>query len=511
MKSGLKIGLTTIFLAAAISLYLHTISIADFAAQHAEVVSHSQQTGHLSTNGKLIEAFYSYGIVFIQILGVKGSNLLTFPFLVWPYVAILFTTSYQLSNNYKIAGSIVFLHFVSGINGTNKLFYWPHGMGAVLFLCVITLLIIFARNFDHYRRIAPAFTIIMTTLMFTSYNWSVIGLSSILALAISIGTLYHWHPDIVSERTKIISMRMLLPVIAISIILITRISEFIYTTAVPMVLRVHEISSISKFLGGWLGANTLPEELSEIYLVRPEVLTYLSIFKYIIVGLVLSSFGIMMLRRLQNRKLHLLDFLISSFIVGTGVFITLRLTIGSIPIPWLHFPTILCLAYCWRLQIGEKIWKRVKIRRVFVVIALGGLLLQAPLFYAANAEADLINRTDGLDDYKVASSFIGEYLDDPIYSTQKPRYLLSMYLTEKFGESGKKPPTRVMQSEDVINIREHNNIEKGSFVINYEWNHVVLGNYISLESWRSSEERINSHPGVNKVYVSEETYIYISK
>ncbi len=487
---------------------MYTISVDGFAPKHAYHVAETVQTGHIPESGINVEGFYGFGAIFVIVSNIDPSALIYFPLTVWAYIPILFTLTYKLSSDYRIAGGVVLLQYLTGLEGTEKLYFWPHGFGKMLFFTVLILLIVSVRNGRWYRRLSLCLVIILTSLMFVSYNLSVIALACLGILAISTNLLESCANKTSKYWFSYSTSKSLIISISLAAIVIFGMSSFIYSTAIPLVLRLEEFSTLSKFTSAWFGTNDLPEELAAIYFTRPPTLTYLAVFKYVIVLFILSLLGILILQFLRHRDLYADDLIMGSLTLSVGIFMFLRIFVGAIPVQWLHLPMILTIGYLWKNRDRESAVLDIKTRRSIVVVALVLLLIQAPIFYAVGLQSNSINRVDGFSEYEESSEFMSDYSNKPVLTTKTSQYLVESYALQSYKESQSGIQVGVLTISDINKMRTQQQVKEGIYVTYTGWNYVALPNWVTVQSWEMSEGKIQRNTNMIHIYDSGKMKLY---
>lgn len=485
------------------------IAIDSFAPQHATVVAETLTTGHLPESADNAPLFYLFGSLAAITIGIEPSWLMFFPLQAIPYLALLYVLLWKISQNRMIAAGLVAMHFLSGLDGSSTLYYWPHGMGHILFLAfLISLLQIFG-NYGPSRWSSNQLLMVMPIIIAIVLPWFSYNLWAIMT--ITVGTLFITTPLVRTGAQQSHRKRQFFSLAFLSAAAYLPLSKLVFGTAVPLILRSEDMSSLSKFISSWFPSSSARSTaLSSVYFSRPSELTAIAGVKYAVLGLAILAvlLAIYHAAIFSQYQLSASAWVVHSAMVGVGGFMILRLFVGSLPIPWLHFAGLFGIALLARSHFTVG-WNRMaSSRRWFAAVAVVLLLVQAPLYYSVATVNDASLKTDGFEEEEAVSNFTGFYGSDRVIHTSVfMQYILQLFWVE----SGiNQQATVVMSTEDVIELRHGDAPPSGYWIFNYELNYVALMNWVSLDSWKESKAHIQSNRNVDKIYSGNESGIYMA-
>ncbi len=169
----IKISLLILFLSITFSILMFRGSIDDFAPKHLAIIYDMFKTGSFPDGSNLsgIPFFYVLGVEIISITGLSPEAIIFAPIQLLPYIASLFFLLYVISNNLILSSLAVFLDVISGVNGTLRIDFWPHGIGYILFFLIIAIIILLSKPnaVKRSERLAIIF-ILGISLIYSSYD-----------------------------------------------------------------------------------------------------------------------------------------------------------------------------------------------------------------------------------------------------------------------------------------------------------------------------------------------------
>lgn len=89
-----------------------------------------------------VPAFYILGAELSIILGKSSSFLLFSPIQLIPYTVLFFVLILKISNSYFLASLIAITELTTGFTGTQRIFFWPHGIGSILYFALLILFLL---------------------------------------------------------------------------------------------------------------------------------------------------------------------------------------------------------------------------------------------------------------------------------------------------------------------------------------------------------------------------------
>jgi len=481
------------------------ISIDAFAPQHVMRVVRSLETGNIPIEQYNTPLFYILGNMAVNIFNIDPPKLMFFPLQAIPFMMVLYAFLRMISGRPLIAAGIVSVHFLSGLTGTSTLYFWPHGMGHILFLTLLISVINLTTKKYINSNMGFGLMIVPIAIAFTipwfSYNLWIIMVLTLGALTVTAAFVR----DSVFNLSQIPQIAF---IAIISVLGYVSLSKFVFRVATPFLLREEEFSPISKFLAGWFSGSDLPSELNNIYFSRPSLMTQLAVFRYIIFLIVIITVVFGIYHRIFRSKCQLsaFEWIIHSLMVGFGGFMGLRMLVGAVPIGWLYWAGIFAIALLARQIYAADMRKINDYRHKLAVIAVTCLLIQTPLFYTAAIFNDATPKTNGFDNMETASGFLDEYgTGDIVRTSIFSTYLLQLYWENMGSEYDN---SQILSTDEVIRLLSGGEFSSGYTLLNYDLHAVNLLNWVTLESWGKSSHKLTSNANISKIYSNKEIIVY---
>lgn len=344
-----KICLCLLFALIAATLFNIGHAIDSFVPKHIAIGYEASNTGHLPNNSwtNQIPGFYSFVSALFLVLDIDPLFLLHFPVQLIPYVTVFFTLVYLLSRGkIVIAGLLTGLQLLLNSSATSRIYLWPHGLGVILFITLLICLIVLLFSDSSYKILflmAPC----SVALVYMSYNWT-----AIYILIATSAVLWFW----VRHRLSLSGFRwgrseasvIVGSVVATVIPLL--FSPFLYNRFLPLVRSGIKEAGIYQFLFVWLNIGTTESgEITHLLVTAPDIIQHIAIVRYSIVFIGLLSISLYVLNKLrQDANLTYSDILITSYIAGIGLYLTIRAVfVGSVAIAEFYVPGVLSLAYLY--------------------------------------------------------------------------------------------------------------------------------------------------------------------
>jgi hypothetical protein len=488
-----------LLLSFSIPLILFKGSIDDFAPRSIAIVNDIIAMGNMPENYYTVQVpgYYLLGTILILISRIPEYGLLYFPIQIIPYGLALFFLMYKISGNRLIAGLIVLIDLISGTTGTSKVFFWPHGVGNILFYILLIVLMNVldgskASNSGKYISLI----LISSALVFISYDLTAYSLIFVAVL------LFFLRFSLGKNNTKYRRLFNYLAVFFLIIVLILlSVSQFIQTTFIPMLKHlVSEISAINKFIISYLSPNIIDTQLKNLFISYPRIISVISGIKYL---LLLASIILFIITAVKahkaKRETSAPQVIVLSIIITAFIYGLLRFIIGQIPVTGLFFPGILCVA-----------WLSRKYKRWSYIIIMS-LLVLTPLYYFVHYNCNLLNNDLRINE-KINSSAL--WLTDngnTIFLVRSDELTKNLILFKQSSEkeTGRLNNVQRITSADAVNLTEGSDVSPDTyFIINYKLNTMSLDNWIIIKSWNFAKEKINSNYNTNKTYDNSDICIY---
>lgn len=513
-----KITSIVLILSFILPLLIFSGSIDYFAPVHTAKINEIKQVGYL-TEEELINfpGFYTIGVIIESVTGISSRNLTFTPIQLLPILFIYFLFIYKLSNDYFFASILLFIQLLTGVTGSPMVFFWPHGLGHILFYSILLILL----NINLNRSKVPEFNLLLiilgSSLAFISYD--LYGMLLIFLIVLFFLSLIPKIPLSISIKNFIKKTNQEYPrnftnvfnYCLILIVIELGLSKFIYHSLVPLFRTADyiEMSVIDKFFVAYF-SKPVENPIADMVLNYPIAITGLSIIKYVILAISILICIVLILKKvIKLENINVYDLFTTSYFISSAIFGAIRAFIGQIPITLLYFPGILCTIWLYRFTNKYKKWA------IFVVSLL---LIMVPISHYIYTYHNLVDKDQNMFQYIDTSAHW--YLD---HGNQKAvsdeltknicRSSFSEYLetTSKLDDKHKRIfRIELISSEDVMFlVQKSDTISiKNYYIINYKLNNLSLNNWMILKSWKYSKDKIDNNSKIQKIYSSENVAIY---
>ena len=506
-----KIGFIVLLMAIFVPLIIFNGAIDDFAPKHMVIISEIVQKGHVE-EGEQAPGFYTFGAISNIFTGLPTKNFLYLPIQLIPYLIIFFTLMYKLSGNYLVSSLITFIELIAGSTGTGKIYFWPHGMGFILFytLILIFLWVVEVKNFKKLRyRIL--LILLGTSLVYMSYD--LIAMALIISAIISLICygLWVWLKDtyeLISEDYRLNAKSFSLLFLILTVVQFG-FSSFVYKHVIPLFGIHPEISGIDKFIFSYINTELIQMELQDIYISYPKIISIISSIKYSLLLITIILFLLILIRKIINRDyINPRDAITSSIILMAIIYSLMRLYIGGIAITAIYLPGIFCIMILYRSSNRLKTWA------TFVILLL---LILTPMYYYEKDSHNLINKDTNYFnsiEYPAHWYLNNRYTPSFAVSDELTKNFFVMYGYEKNVLAGTHPRTvksvKILRTDDALFLinRANDTVLNKYFIINYNLNSMSLQNWKIIKSWNYLKDDIDKNHGLNKIYYADEVAIY---
>jgi hypothetical protein len=496
-KREFKIGFLILSIFTSIALLLYSNSFDPYIAKHIAISNQIIIQGSITTLENYFfdfPLFYIFSSEIIAICGIDPHLLLYLPIQLIPYVLSYVLVFYIITNNYIISSIITSIFLVNGVTGTNKIFLWPHTIGEICFLLIISILLItFNRSNNHNNN---EMYIVLLLLSFSSiffsynYSWTILILFFVLLLI-----LYF------CKNTSIKTIRRLSSTLLILFISNIGLSYFFFKTFFPVINSIpsYELSSLEKFIAYYVQNNGAIN--NPLLYSFPIIITYINIVKYILIILLLVISTIYILKNKSNiNKKNLL--IILSVIIAIFIFAIGRTLIGYIAITLLLFPSVL---------IGSSIIKMPK-KRKFLVFIITAILIISVISILINNK----NNTSNNDQYvyysmKEPSYWIVAHNSNlNVYCDEYSKELLLLTISETNSNNYSNIDALLKtysfdQIQLIINGGGH--YSTTLYIINYKMNINYIGQWRECKPWIDYSEQINANYNDSIIYSGNDIII----
>lgn len=118
-----------------------------------------------------VPTFYVLGSELAMVLNENCRFLLYSPVQLIPYAVLFFVLMLKISNSYFLASLVSIAELMTGFTGTQRIFFWPHGVGNILYFALLILFLLTFYNKDKSGWQYHLMTVLIgISLVFTSYD-----------------------------------------------------------------------------------------------------------------------------------------------------------------------------------------------------------------------------------------------------------------------------------------------------------------------------------------------------
>jgi hypothetical protein len=500
----LVILLFLIFASLVVQIYKGTVN--DFAPKHIGA-------GYLLTIGEpaptyakiLIEqipGYYPFIAVVVEITNIDVYSLPVFPIMLIPYLVVFFACLYALCrrSSLGLATSLLltFVWFTLPLEGTQKAWLWPHGLGEILFFTFIILLTTSPGAGRRPRVVAGL--LIAAAVMVLSYN------ATYYLFVLTCGLLVFAR---VRRGSLEPSVRwVLLGPFLLFIGVLLGLSAFVRGTFIPLLTHASlSLHSIRMFLAQFFGHHS-NDELLQLAMRYPASLTAINIVKYTIYTVILLTGLIVAIRHLRQKEgaRDLSIPLYFSVIVTFLSYIVVRLFIGQFALPTVFYIVVFAVPL---LLYTPAVTRGLNIRKC--LIALLAILLMLSLVSLSIAHRSNVVQKDNYNYITVASDWLYKNVEGPVYFPDELTFGWSFIkYCELLPQSTKVVPTYLPLS-NILDLYYCRNITwEETIVINYRENYVEPGWWDVLLPFKHFRETVEANPSIKaKIYTLNDDIVIV--
>ena len=283
-----KLACVILLFTFAYSLYVFNGSIDDFAAFHTVPMNEIIQSAYIPNECVVqVPGFHVLGAIISEVSGISARNLIFLPVELIPYMFLFFLVIYRFSSDYIIASLVTALDMISVTTGSFRVFFWPHGIGAIL-LYSLFLILYSIINEDRVRvsrksEFICLFLICGSSLIFISYDYFayLIFLLMSLFFIFSISIIFTQYKE---KKLKFFNIcRKIIGLGSIFIILEFGLSTFFYDSFVVSLKNSQHlnVSFLDKFIVAYLHMNESSPGIRQMLVHYPSIISYISSIKYV--------------------------------------------------------------------------------------------------------------------------------------------------------------------------------------------------------------------------------------
>jgi len=494
-----------------IPLLLLNGTLDDFIPRHIARIEEVSHVGRLiEEENQVIQVpgFYILGAIITLISGLAPQELIYFPIQLIPYAVLFFTVLYKVSGNSIVASLITLIQLCSGTTGTAKLFFWPHGIGYLLFFSMLLLIFILLKQ-DRLSKLLIFLAVITgSSLVYISYNLTAMILLLLAVIIVMLAVFYLISLKYNNKISKsyLSSSKTFFTLLLILWVVELGLSRFVYGVFIPTLqaTRNLEVSGLDKFLIAYINPELATNPLSPIMASYPAVISIISGVKYLFLVVTVLIFCIVVTKTIFKEKyLDRTSLFVLAVLLMQGLYTLPRIAIGGMGVTVLWLPGILCVALFSGMSKKFRVW---------AVVVLSVILICTSLYYFTMDNGGYIDR----DEYRFTS------YEEPIhwfFRANSGDLAVSDELTKDFfmlhslkysiAHSNTGPDyNAIAQRYDIMPTEDAQILLKLSegtlgtnyYILNQRWTHISLDNWIIIEPWRCFEEVINGNDRINKIY-----------
>ena len=482
-----------------IYILLHFNSSIDaFAPLQISAIDETMEKGFLlDAYRNTVPSFHLLGSELALMLGESSRFLLFSPIQLIPYTVLFFVLLLKISNSYFLASLISITELTTGFTGTQRIFFWPHGIGSILYFALLILfLLIFSgkdRSVWQYHLLA---VIVGISLVFTSYD--VIFTYLLFLSSFIIYSMIFNNPAHLSRNNLDYRKHQSIKLLILLIIAELGLTEFVYNNFINALKSSDSftLSVLDKFVLSYFSASAQDNILRDIYLHYPQSITYYGYVKYGILLVFLTLFLIHFITSINTRyKIH--SIFIISILSSMVIWAVIRLMIGHVEIGFFYYPAVFSIA--WMYGNGGSI-KKWAIAGIIILLAMN------PIYHILIYNEDLSNKD--LDKFNYLSLPLS-WCKEETSGTQMrsdeltKNYYIMSYRTQNF---------QTLDENDVAFLIKRTEYSSNDyFIINNDLNALNVGNWIQIVPWKVNEYLLENNEKINKILNSKKVFIYAKK
>lgn len=494
-----------------VPLLLFNGTLDDFIPKHIAMIE------EVSYNGKLIEGenqviqvpgFYVLGAMITLVSGLAPENLISFPIQLIPYAILFFTVLYRVSGSSIVASLITLIELCSGTTGTGKIFFWPHGIGHLLFFSMLLLIFILLKQDRFSKPLIFLAVITGSSLVYISYNLTAMTLLLLAAITMVFAIFYliSLKYNNANSRRHLSSSKIFFTLLLILLVVESGLSKFVYGVFIPTLQAAQdlEISGLDKFLIAYINPELSATQLGPIMVSYPMTISVISGTKYLFLSITILIFCIVIANTIfKEKSLDHVNLFIFAVLLMQGIFSIARLMIGGIVVTLLWLPGILCIAQFSGMSKRFRLW-------AFVVLSV--ILVCNSLYYCTMESGNYINHDEyQFNSYETPVQWFSKTNNgDTAASDELTQdffilYSLASNLDQADFSSDYNTVSQqydVLSSENVLTLVKlsEGHLDEKYYILNTRLNLMSLDNWIIIRSWGYSREQINDNNQIDKIY-----------
>lgn len=493
--------------------------IDDFAPKHMATIHENGQRGFLTEGAKkFFPGFIVLGVIITQIVGIRAGDLLFFPIQWAPYLFITFCLFYKISNSHILSFILATAVLFSATSGTASIFFWPHGIGNILFYTFLILILSASdrskldSNNNIKNNIKLSLIVVGIALIYISYNLSAkvfIFILSFIVFNYAIILFSKYDDNITNASRRLIKIFLSLSVIFI----VTQLGlfNFVYNVFLPTLesSRYLEFSVMDKFLISVPSIEVAQSNMSDVLIVKPPSLFFIGVIKHLTFLISISVSSAIIYNKIKySVDLKSYDSFLIYIIITELIYGLIRIPLGSGAILIsMTFPGLISLLWLYQHSEYTKKWSYL----LCIIFIISNIV-----YYYECLDNDLLNK----DPSKFAaiyppSLWLNKHHASPmaIASDELTKNIFIMHLVIEQNRS-------YSDLDNMVKMLSHRNIlfllnknpeikpVNRYYLINYNLNRLAIIKWTYIKSWKQSKSVIESNADFCSIYEAKDIKIY---
>ncbi|HPY91966.1 hypothetical protein, partial [Methanothrix soehngenii] len=304
----------------------------------------------------IVPTFYVLGSELAMVLNENCRFLLYSPVQLIPYAVLFFVLMLKISNSYFLASLVSIAELMTGFTGTQRIFFWPHGVGNILYFALLILFLLTFYNKDKSGWQYHLMTVLIgISLVFTSYD--VIFTYLLFLSSYIVYTMLFNNPAYLNRYKPDYRQSQSIKLFTLLIIIEMGLTEFVYDNFIYALKSPESftMSVLDKFLLAYFSTNIKDNIIRDMYIQYPGSINFYGYIKYFILLAFLVLFLISFIYNTNVRYKRETAFVIS-ILSSMLIWAAIRLLIGHVEIGFFYYPAIFSIAWLYRNGGSFKRW-----------------------------------------------------------------------------------------------------------------------------------------------------------
>lgn len=246
-----------------------------------------------------------------------------------------FVLMLKISNSYFLASLVSIAELMTGFTGTQRIFFWPHGVGNILYFALLILFLLTFYNKDKSGWQYHLMTVLIgISLVFTSYD--VIFTYLLFLSSYIVYTMLFNNPAYLNRYKPDYRQSQSIKLFTLLIIIEMGLTEFVYDNFIYALKSPESftMSVLDKFLLAYFSTNIKDNIIRDMYIQYPGSINFYGYIKYFILLAFLVLFLISFIYNTNVRYKRETAFVIS-ILSSMLIWAAIRLLIGHVEIGFL--------------------------------------------------------------------------------------------------------------------------------------------------------------------------------